>query len=168
MSISGRRFEILLPLRFNEGSPVPDALVAETLVELRRRFGAVSSDSSAAQDRTSQRKLHDAILPVIGIGRLRYEFQVKNQLSETHLALVRKHQTREWPPGPLPVLGHYTESDILRDQHPLERGCDGQQFMIGQLVSFLFCRCENVHTAVPELQDYGARDMRVSIEADRH
>ena len=45
MSISGRRFEILLPLRFNDGSPVPDALIAETLVELRRRFGAVSSET---------------------------------------------------------------------------------------------------------------------------
>ena len=45
MSISGRRFEILLPLRFNDGSPVPDALIAETLVELRRNFGAVSSET---------------------------------------------------------------------------------------------------------------------------
>ena len=45
MSISGRRFEILLPLRFNDSSPVPDTLIAETLVELRRRFGAVSSET---------------------------------------------------------------------------------------------------------------------------
>ena len=45
MSISGRRFEILLPLRFNDGSPVPDALIAEALVELRRKFGAVSSET---------------------------------------------------------------------------------------------------------------------------
>ena len=45
MSISGRRFEILLPLRFNDGSTVPDALIAETLVELRRNFGAVSSET---------------------------------------------------------------------------------------------------------------------------
>ncbi len=45
MSISGRRFEILLPLRFNDGSPVPDGLVADALVELRRKFGAVSSET---------------------------------------------------------------------------------------------------------------------------
>ena len=45
MSISGRRFEILLPLRFNDGSPVPEELIAETLVELRGRFGAVSSET---------------------------------------------------------------------------------------------------------------------------
>ena len=36
-----RRFEILLPLRFNDGRPVPDELIAETLLELRVQFGAV-------------------------------------------------------------------------------------------------------------------------------
>ncbi len=45
MSISGRPFEILLPLRFNDGSPVPVTLIAETPVELRRTFGAVSSET---------------------------------------------------------------------------------------------------------------------------
>ena len=33
MSASFRRFEILLPLRFNDGKPVPDDLIAETLTE---------------------------------------------------------------------------------------------------------------------------------------
>ena len=37
MSRSFRRFEILLPLRFNDGSPVPGELVADTLLELRQR-----------------------------------------------------------------------------------------------------------------------------------
>jgi len=45
MSISGRRFELLLPLRFNDGSPVPDTLIADVLVELRNHFGAVSSET---------------------------------------------------------------------------------------------------------------------------
>src|SRR5439155_9663471 len=40
-----RRFEILLPLRFNDGQPVPDELVGETLLELRQRFGAVSAET---------------------------------------------------------------------------------------------------------------------------
>lgn len=44
MSSSSRRFEILLPLRFNDGQPVPDEVVGETLLELRQRFGAVSSE----------------------------------------------------------------------------------------------------------------------------
>ena len=40
-----RRFEILLPLRFNDGRPVPDELIGETILELRQRFGAVSCES---------------------------------------------------------------------------------------------------------------------------
>lgn len=45
MSSSSRRYEILLPLRFNDGQPVPDELLADTLLELRQRFGAVSSET---------------------------------------------------------------------------------------------------------------------------
>lgn len=41
-----RRYEILLPLQFNDGRPVPDALLGETLVELRSRFGAVTWETS--------------------------------------------------------------------------------------------------------------------------
>src|SRR2546422_11458851 len=37
-----RRYEIFLPLRFNDGRLVPDDLIAQTLLELRERFGAVS------------------------------------------------------------------------------------------------------------------------------
>jgi hypothetical protein len=40
-----RRYEVLLPLRFNDGTPVPDSLVAETLLELEQQFGAVSFES---------------------------------------------------------------------------------------------------------------------------
>jgi hypothetical protein len=39
---SSRRYEILLPLKFNDGQPVPWTLIGDTLIELRRRFGAVS------------------------------------------------------------------------------------------------------------------------------
>jgi hypothetical protein len=40
-----RRYEILLPLRFNDGQAVPESLVGDTLFELRQRFGAVSSET---------------------------------------------------------------------------------------------------------------------------
>jgi hypothetical protein len=40
-----RRFEILLPVRFNDGQPVPDEVIGETLLELRQQFGAVSSET---------------------------------------------------------------------------------------------------------------------------
>lgn len=45
MSTSFRRYEILVPLRFNDGRPIPDALTTETLLELRQRFGAVSAET---------------------------------------------------------------------------------------------------------------------------
>jgi len=45
MSRAFRRFEILLPLRFNDGRPVPEDLVGDTLLELRQRFGAVSAET---------------------------------------------------------------------------------------------------------------------------
>jgi hypothetical protein len=40
-----RRYEVLLPLRFNDGTAVPDELIAQTLLELRRQFGAVPWES---------------------------------------------------------------------------------------------------------------------------
>jgi hypothetical protein len=40
-----RRFEILLPLRFNDGQAVPPELIADTLLELRQHFGAVSVET---------------------------------------------------------------------------------------------------------------------------
>src|SRR5260221_13983118 len=37
-----RRYEILLPRRFNDGTAVPDELLADTATELREKFGAMS------------------------------------------------------------------------------------------------------------------------------
>lgn len=51
MSRMVRRFEVLLPLRFNDGTPVPDAAVADTLVELEERFGAVSCETQTIRGR---------------------------------------------------------------------------------------------------------------------
>ena len=45
MTDSYRRFEILLPRQFNDGQPVPNEFVADTLLELRQQFGAVSSET---------------------------------------------------------------------------------------------------------------------------
>jgi hypothetical protein len=36
---------MLIPLRFNDGLEVPSALIAETLIDLRKRFGAVSAET---------------------------------------------------------------------------------------------------------------------------
>jgi hypothetical protein len=37
----------LLALRFNDGQPVPEETVAETLLELEQRFGAVSCEKQS-------------------------------------------------------------------------------------------------------------------------
>ena len=44
-----RRYEILLPLKFNDGQPVPRELVTETLLGLEQQFGAVSCETQVIQ-----------------------------------------------------------------------------------------------------------------------
>jgi hypothetical protein len=51
MSKPYRRFEILLPLLFNDGRPVPENLIADTLIELEQRFGAISSETQTIHGR---------------------------------------------------------------------------------------------------------------------
>jgi hypothetical protein len=45
MDSPSRRYEVLLPLRFNDGTPVPNELISETLQDLESRFGSVSFES---------------------------------------------------------------------------------------------------------------------------
>lgn len=42
-----RRYEVLVPLLFNDGTAVPEPLLAETFVELRARFGAASWETQS-------------------------------------------------------------------------------------------------------------------------
>jgi hypothetical protein len=44
-----RRYEILVPLLFNDGAPVPEVLLAQTFAELRARFGAASWETQVVQ-----------------------------------------------------------------------------------------------------------------------
>ena len=44
-----RRYEILLPLRFDDGSPMPDELVGEVIVAVRDRFGAASFETQTVR-----------------------------------------------------------------------------------------------------------------------
>ena len=45
MSSLQRRFEILLPLRFNDGTQIPDDLRVQTVLNLRKQFGALSTET---------------------------------------------------------------------------------------------------------------------------
>lgn len=51
MSRTLRRFEVLLPLRHNDGSPVADDAIADTLIELEDQFGAVSCETQTTRGR---------------------------------------------------------------------------------------------------------------------
>lgn len=44
-----RRYEILLPSQFNDGTTIPQGLIADTLLELEERFGAVSCETQFTQ-----------------------------------------------------------------------------------------------------------------------
>src|SRR5258706_11537629 len=43
------RFEIILPLQFNDGRPVPWELMAETALEIQQRFNGVSWESQVIE-----------------------------------------------------------------------------------------------------------------------
>src|SRR5690349_18723986 len=66
MAKSYQRYEVLLPRRFNDGSPIPDALVAKTLREFRDRFGAVSIESHTIQGQWKYRGkvFHDELVRI--------------------------------------------------------------------------------------------------------
>jgi hypothetical protein len=66
MSISYRRYEILLPQRYNDGRPIPTGLIRETAFELRERFGACSCESQTIQGqwRHEGRVYHDDLVRI--------------------------------------------------------------------------------------------------------
>jgi hypothetical protein len=43
MSSKSRRYEVLLPVRSNEGQDIPETLLAEAVNEIVRKFGAAST-----------------------------------------------------------------------------------------------------------------------------
>src|SRR5437899_4538855 len=53
MSAYGR-FELLLPLQFNDGRPVPPELLGKAAKEIQRQFGAVTWESQLIQGIWSQ------------------------------------------------------------------------------------------------------------------
>jgi len=63
---SWRRFEILLPLRFNDGKKVPKALLAQTVQKLEDRFGAVSAETQIIHGRwrTKGRAFRDDLIRI--------------------------------------------------------------------------------------------------------
>jgi hypothetical protein len=93
MSTTLRRHEVLLPLRSNEGQPIPDSLIADTLVELEQRFGSVSSETQVIrgqwrhQDRSYRDELVRVFVDVADTGENRaffvsYKEQLKSRFQQ--------------------------------------------------------------------------------------
>ena len=49
MSSKWRRFEVLLPLQFNDGRPIPGEWLAEAVLEIVGRFGAASHETQKVE-----------------------------------------------------------------------------------------------------------------------
>ena len=49
MSSNWRRFEVLLPLRFNDGKPVQGEWMAEAVLEVVEYFGAASYETQKVE-----------------------------------------------------------------------------------------------------------------------
>ena len=60
------RFEILLPLRFNDGSAVPRELVAQTIGELENEFGAATWETQVLHGswRHEGKTYHDELVRI--------------------------------------------------------------------------------------------------------
>lgn len=51
MKSKSRRYEVLLPVRFNDGQDVPDEVLGEAVNEIVEQFGAVSFYKEAVEGR---------------------------------------------------------------------------------------------------------------------
>jgi hypothetical protein len=51
MSTEFRRFEILLPLQFNDGKPIPEELIVAVELELEKQFGSISAETQIIRGR---------------------------------------------------------------------------------------------------------------------
>jgi hypothetical protein len=97
MSNSSRRFEILLPLQFNDGNVVPNELIVETLLELEQQFGAVSSETQVIRgfwQREGQSYRDDLVRVFVDVADVPKAWQFFREFKER--AKVRFKQLDIW------------------------------------------------------------------------
>jgi hypothetical protein len=99
-----RRCEILLPLKFNDGQPVPRELIAETLLELEQRFGAVSCETQI----------------IHGIWRHQGQ-RFRDDLVRVHVDMENQPEHREFFRGYKEQLkARFKQIDIWVTTHPID------------------------------------------------
>jgi hypothetical protein len=100
MGRSYRRFEPLSPLRLNDATPVPDAPIADALLDLRREFGAVSCETQTIrgvwehQERVFRNELVRVFVDVPDSAKnrrffVRYEEQLESRFQQLEIWLTR-------------------------------------------------------------------------------
>jgi hypothetical protein len=99
-----RRYEILLPLRFNDGTAVPEDLVGGVIISIRDRFGASSFETQT---------IH---------GVWQHEGQVfKDDLVRLFADVPDTPDSREWFLGLKERLKRdFQQIDIWMVTHPIE------------------------------------------------
>jgi hypothetical protein len=106
MSKPYRRFEMLLPLLFNDGKPVPEGLIADTLVELEQKFGAVSSETQTIRGRWH----HEGVAYRDDL--IRVFVDVADEQEQAARQFFAKYKER--------VKGHFQQLDIWMTTYPVE------------------------------------------------
>ncbi len=104
MNTSYRRYEILLPRRFNDGQRVPNRLVTETIVELRQRFGAASCETQMIRGEWQHQDevYHDELV------RLFVDVEDDPQYRQFFLELKQR------------LKGRFRQLDIWLTSHPID------------------------------------------------
>jgi hypothetical protein len=99
-----RRYEILLPSQFNDGRPIPQELIAESLLELEREFGAVSCETQV---------IH---------GLWRHEGMIfRDNLARVFIDVVDTSESRQFFVGFKEILKtRFQQLDIWLTPHPIE------------------------------------------------
>lgn len=104
MSQPFRRYEILLPLRFNDGRPVPPELFEESLADLRLRFG------ESCETQTTR-------------GRWKHEEQIySDELMRMYVDVPDVAENRQFFSGLKERLkARFHQLDIWMTTYPIER-----------------------------------------------
>jgi hypothetical protein len=99
-----RRYEMLLPLRFNDGSAVPPDRVGGVLDALRKRFGAASFEPKAVQGEWE----HEGVV-------------YRDELARVYVDVPDTEENREWFQAFKERLkADFGQLDIWLTTHPID------------------------------------------------
>ena len=99
-----RRYEILLPLNFNNGKAVPAQSLAQTRLELKERFGAISIESQVIRGEDEESgATRDRLI----------RFFVDVPDTESNAAFFREWKER--------LKERFQQVDIWMTTHPIKR-----------------------------------------------